>query len=75
MGHPLSDIENHIPVNYCGPFAAPARRRPVILDGMTSTPPPAVPVPRLASTGDLADRQRAVLRLIAEAESEKKKMQ
>lgn len=39
----------------------------------TRTPPPAAPVPRLASTGDLADRQRAALRLIAEDEAENKK--
>jgi len=40
---------------------------------MTSTPP--VPVPRLASTGLIAERQRAVLRLIAEAENENKKLE
>lgn len=40
----------------------------------TPTPPPAAPVPRLASSGDLADRQRAVLRLIAEAEAENKNL-
>ncbi|WP_295832918.1 hypothetical protein [uncultured Microbacterium sp.] len=40
---------------------------------MTWTPGKA-PVPRIASTGELAERQRAVLRLIAEVESENKKM-
>lgn len=41
---------------------------------MTSTPPRVAVVPRLASSGDLADRQRAALRLIAEAEAENKNL-
>lgn len=40
----------------------------------TPTPPRVAVVPRLAPSGDLAQRQRAVLRLIADAEAENKNL-